>query len=228
MDRVLAKIQLGGEVERVNEERSRTVARLRRLGEVYLDGLKTREDYLRDKKGLADTLASLIVPGVDAAQEAGKLLENLPSLWEEANLTERRKLLLAMLEAVYVDTVEEKAIVAILPKPALRPLFEIATTREGSDVILINEPPLAIEPEAADLCFWWRRGRVELPVQKALWPDIYRLIRSFVSRVSELPPTESPLRQPMFLWLPRIGIGVSASRTFGARIPVSGPNGEKA
>ncbi len=78
-----------------------------------------------------------------------------------------------MLDAVYVDTVEEKAIVAIRPKPAFQPLFEIATTRAESDVVLINEPPLAQgEPEAADLCFWWRRGRVELPVQKALWPDV--------------------------------------------------------
>ncbi len=75
-------------------------------------------------------------------------------------------ILLSMLEAVYVDTVEEKAIVAIRPKPAFRPIFEIAITREGSDVVLINEPPQTdIEPEAADSCFWWRRGRVELPVQ---------------------------------------------------------------
>ena len=104
---------------------------------------------------------SLVVPGVDATKEAGKLLENLPTLWEEANLPERRKLLMSMLEAVYVDTVEEKAIVAIRPKPAFMPLFEIATTREGSDVVLINEPPQASnEPEAADWCFWWRRGRV--------------------------------------------------------------------
>ena len=33
--------------------------------------------------------------------EAGKLLENLPDLWEEADLAERRKLLMAMLDAVY-------------------------------------------------------------------------------------------------------------------------------
>ena len=46
-----------------------------------------------------------------------------------------------MLDAVYVDTVEEKSIVAIRPKPAFQLLFEIATTREGSDVVLINEPP---------------------------------------------------------------------------------------
>ena len=38
-----------------------------------------------------------------------------------------------MLDAVYVDTVEEKAIVAIRPKPVIRPLFEIATTREDSE-----------------------------------------------------------------------------------------------
>jgi len=116
---------------------------------------------------LEEKLGTLVVPGVDAATEAGKLLENLPALWEEANLTERRKLLMSMLEAVYVDTVEEKAIVAIRPKPAFQPLFEIATTREGSDVVLIKEPPpAASEPEAADSCSWWRRGRVELPVQK--------------------------------------------------------------
>ena len=62
---------------------------------------------------------------------------------------------------------------AIRPKPAFQPLLEVATAREGSEVILINEPPPAPnEPEAADSCFWWRRGRVELPVQKALWPDV--------------------------------------------------------
>jgi len=96
-------------------------------------------------------------PGIDAANEAGKPLENLPTLSEEANLAERRKLLLTMVDAVYVDTVEEKAVVAIRSKPAFRPLFEVATTRQGSDVILIKEPP-----EAADSCSWWKRGRVEL------------------------------------------------------------------
>ena len=103
----------------------RAEGRLKRLGEVYLDGLKTREDYIREKKGLEDNWSGLVVPGVDAAQEAGKLLENLPSLWEEANVDGGRKLLLAMLEAVYVDTVEEKAIVAILPKPAFMQFFKL-------------------------------------------------------------------------------------------------------
>ena len=106
---------------------------------------------------------------MDAAREAGKLLEDLPTLWGEANLTERRKLLPSMLDAVYVDTVEEKAVVAIRPKPALRPLFEIATTREGSGVVLINEtPPEPEGSEAYNPCFWWRRGRVELQLKHGL------------------------------------------------------------
>ena len=97
----------------------------------------------------------------DAAKEAGKLLESLQMLWEEANLTERRTLLMTMLDGVYVDTVEEKSIVAIRPKPAFQALFEIATTRDGSGVVLINEPPPTdFEPEAAGSCLWWRRGRV--------------------------------------------------------------------
>ena len=59
-----------------------------------------------------------MVPEIDESNQAGKLLENLPELWKEADLGERRKLLLVMLDAVYVETVEEKAIVALKPKPA--------------------------------------------------------------------------------------------------------------
>ena len=76
---------------------------------------------------------------------------------------EKRKLLMAMLDAVYVDTVEEKAVVAIRPKPAFRPLLEMATTSAGSGIVLINEtPPDPEGPEAESLCSWWRQGRVEL------------------------------------------------------------------
>jgi site-specific DNA recombinase len=109
------------------------------------------------------------VPGVDAAMEAGNLLENLPALWQEADLTERRKLLMAMLDAVYVDTDEEKSVVAIRPKPAFRPIFEVATTREGSGIALINQTPQAhLESGASESCSWWRRGRVELPQERGI------------------------------------------------------------
>jgi len=167
------------------------------LGCYKEDGLYPDDDYRREKRALEEKLANLVVPGVDAAREAGQLLESLPTLWGEADLTERRKLLLTMLNAVYVDTVDEKAIVAIRPKPAFQPLFEIATTREGSEVVLINEPPEASnEPEAADSCFGGDGGGSNSPSRR--FPDrmYYRLVRRFVSRLRELPPTESPLGQP--------------------------------
>ena len=41
--------------------------------------------------------------------------------------------------AIYVDTVEENAIVALKPKPAFQALLQVATTKEGSGVFLYNE-----------------------------------------------------------------------------------------
>ena len=160
---------MADDVEQVRHERAQTEQRLKRLGRAYVDGLYDHDGYRREKRSLEDKLANLVVPGVDAAMEAGKLLENLPVLWEEADLAGRRKLLMAMLDAVYVDTVEEKSVVAIRPKPAFRPIFEVATTRGGSGIVLINEtPPDPEGPEAESLCSWWRRGRVELYRERRL------------------------------------------------------------
>ncbi len=69
------------------------------------------------KRSLEDPVSGLVVPGVASAKEAGELLGDLPALWKAATLAEMRKLLLTMLDAVYVDTVDEKAIVAVRPKP---------------------------------------------------------------------------------------------------------------
>ena len=60
-------------------------------------------------------LGSLVLPEADAAAEAGKLISELQKLWSGANLQERRKLLMTMLDAVYVDS-SENTIVAIKPK----------------------------------------------------------------------------------------------------------------
>ena len=88
------------------------------------------------------------------------MIEDLHELWAAACPEERRNLLLTMLDAVYVDMEESRAIVAIKPKASFRPIFQVAATREGSGVMLLNEPPDA-DPEA-HRCFWWRRGRPQL------------------------------------------------------------------
>ena len=139
VDRVLAQVQLADEVKRVGEEKKKVQQRLHRLSQVCVDGHIPEDEYRRQKKQLEEKLLSLVVPDADATVTAGKLLENWPGLWKKADLTERRRILMTMLEAVYFDTVDERRIVAIRPKPAFRPLLEIATMREGSDIVLVHE-----------------------------------------------------------------------------------------
>jgi hypothetical protein len=163
-DRLLARLHLEDEVNRVEKERKETEQRLKRLGQVYLDNLLSLEEYQRQKRQLEEKLGSLVVPELDSVQQAANLLENLSQLWESATLGEQWKILQAMLEGVYVDPVEEKAIVAIRPKPAFQGLFQIATTKEGSGVVLYNEKAPAFSESSDELtpCLWWRRGRLHL------------------------------------------------------------------
>jgi len=65
---------------------------------------------------------------------------DLPRLWSKANQEERRKLLLTMLDAVYVDAKKSKSIVAIKPKPPFKPVFQVAASKKGSDIRILNEP----------------------------------------------------------------------------------------
>ena len=84
------------------------------------------------------------------------------------------------------------------PKPPFRPIFQVATTKEGSGVLLMKEPPDS-DPEAP--CLWWRRGRVELPVQRKPPDGLYRL-----SWLFSCPPGGSQLHywgaSRVFLWCP--------------------------
>jgi len=161
LEQVLAIVSIKDEVERVRKEREQVHDRLKRMARAYVDGLFPEEEYHRQKRLLEMELESLVVPQANAAEEAGKLLNDLPELWAGANLEERRRLLLSMLDAVYVNVKEDKSVVAIKPKPPFRPIFQVATTREGSGVYIINEPP-EVTPEAR-MCFWWRRGRPQAP-----------------------------------------------------------------
>ena len=53
-----------------------------------------------------------------AVAEAGRLIRRLPKLWAAADLSERRRLLLTLLDAVYVDAREARAVVSVRPKAA--------------------------------------------------------------------------------------------------------------
>ena len=110
------------------------------MAKTYVDGLFPDDEYHRQKRLLEMELESLVVPEANAAEEAGKLVRDLPGLWSKADLEEQRKLLTAMLDAVYFDTKQTKSIIAVRPKPPFRPIFRVAASRQGSDIRIINEP----------------------------------------------------------------------------------------
>ena len=50
----------------------------------------------------------LVVPNADVLVTSGKLVEDLPCLWDESDRTEKQRILLTMVDAVYVDTIDDK------------------------------------------------------------------------------------------------------------------------
>ncbi|MFC2027690.1 hypothetical protein ACFLU3_03275, partial [Chloroflexota bacterium] len=79
----------------------------------HVYGVFPDEEYHRQQRLLEMELESLVVSQANAAEEVGKIIADLPRLWDGANEEEKRRLLLTMLDAVYVDAKEDKAIVAI-------------------------------------------------------------------------------------------------------------------
>ena len=146
-EEVLSLVSTRDEAESIREKRQKVQERLRRLGKAYVDGVYDDDEYKRQKRSAELELESLVLPEADAAAEAGKLISRLPRLWSGANLEERRKLLLTMLDAVYVDS-KENAIVAIKPKAPFKPVLAVATTRKGSKVALVHDPES--EPRITD------------------------------------------------------------------------------
>ena len=96
-------------------------------------------------------LASLVVPEASATEEAGKLLFDLPRLWHEATLEERRRLLLKVLDAVgaspercrRVDAKGSRAVVEVRPKGAFRGVWETNGRSASSSRTTVSSPSVA-------------------------------------------------------------------------------------
>ena len=95
-------------------------------------GLFDEIEYHRQKKSLEWELESLLIPELDAAKEAGRLLTDMPRLWAGANLQERHQLLTTMLDAVYIDLKDRRSIVSVKAKPAFQLVIGPSEPRSAS------------------------------------------------------------------------------------------------
>lgn len=121
--RVVAKIMTRDEVSRIIEEREKVNERLRRLGLAFVDGLYEESEYRLMKQTLSNKLESLVIPEVNTAIEAGKLIQDLPRLWSHATLPERHGLLASIIDGVYLDLKDSVGVSAIKPKPPFEQLI---------------------------------------------------------------------------------------------------------
>ena len=151
----------------VESERHTLEQKLRRLGKTYRDGLIDDDEYELQQRVLKTQLDSLVVPEERSTLQAGHLLENLPLLWQKASPEERHSILNGFLECVYVDIQKPGTVVGIKPKPQFMGLFQFMEAKSETPVSPEIKSPEPQDDSELDLTGWWRRGRVELPVQKS-------------------------------------------------------------
>ena len=184
----------------------RLLERRKRLLRAFAEDAYTEEQFNRKLADL-DAQIRLAQPvSVPGLEEAVALLSDLPALWPEATSEERQRLIAPLIERAYID-VELRCIAAIAPTPAFRLLLEGALTRTRHAACLVLSPE-----QAAEWWRWWRRGRIELPVQRRAGLRSYRRIRQMFSSGGPS-PARHRRTEPMSLRRP-----VSAS---GRRTPTN-------
>jgi site-specific DNA recombinase len=135
-EQIIERLSTASEREAIQNQRRQIENKLKRLAKTYIDGLIEEGEYNIQRKLLQDTFDSLVIPEEDAAINAGKLLENLGTIWQGATLEEKHKLLSLMLEAVYVDLVASRSIVGIQARPAFYPIFNALENQADNKIIV--------------------------------------------------------------------------------------------
>jgi len=138
-EKTIERLSTVSEREYIIAQRKQVEARLRRLAKTYIDGLIEEGEYNIQRKLSQDNLDSLVIPEEDAAINAGKLLENLGTIWQGATLKEKHKLLSIMLEAVYVDLTATRSIVGIQPRPVFYPIFKTLENQSDDRIIVFHD-----------------------------------------------------------------------------------------
>ena len=149
-------------------------ARKTRIARAYVDGGLTEAEYSDRLQEIDDQLQALETPVDHELGSAAELFQSVGTLWDEATSDERQRLVAPLLDRVYID-IETKQISAIVPAPAFKPLLDSAVDRSPDAKCVIIGPEEGSQTERGSV--WWRRGRVELPVQRGFREGVYERIR---------------------------------------------------
>jgi len=182
----------------------------RRVARAYADGAFSEGEYVVRLNDIDARIRVAQPVSQPSVEEAAVLLADLPALWTEATNEERHRLIAPLIERVYID-VESRRIAAITPAPVFRSLLEGALEETGRSACVLLPAEVANQP---DWWTWWRRGRIELPVQRN---DVLSLLQAYPAVGSCRPGPCWPGRgRPVDeSWATRIDVGVAAPQVFG-------------
>ncbi len=119
----------------------------RRIVRAYGDGGYTDQEYKIRLAEIDRQIEQTSVVTPPAIEDAVKLFDDIPMLWNEATTEERRTLVKSLVELVYVD-IKTKHVTAIKPTPAFRALYGVGI-KAGPDTpvkLMFNgETPILLE-----------------------------------------------------------------------------------
>lgn len=139
-EQVLGMIQerIGAQQD-IARERTRIEGQLERLKRLFVLGDVAETEYRAERDRLRAQLVSLTPPAMPDLEWAAELLQDFGRIWDAATLQERRKIVHALLETVYLDA-ERRPVVAIEPRADFAPLFEMVAHKLGDDGPIMLKP----------------------------------------------------------------------------------------
>jgi len=112
---IIKKISTGEEErQQVLADRKRMEDRLRRVAEMYEDGVLTRVEYEKRRMVGVKEMEALVLPDGDNLLGHGAQIETFRQIWPLATPEEQREICRLMLESVVID-LKEKRIVSVTP-----------------------------------------------------------------------------------------------------------------
>ena len=141
----------------------------RRVARAYADGGLSDAEYEVRIGELDERLRRAATPIGPSFEQAASLFADMVSFWKRADTSERRRLIAPLVERVYVD-IEAKQLAGLRPTLEFRVLMEHALEISPNPKVILVPPGTADE---VSIWRWWRRGRIELPVQSTADTNVY-------------------------------------------------------
>ena len=128
-NRVLKAIQdRSGERMEIARAEARIERQLDRLKRLFVLDDMQKQEYLLERARLEAMAATLIPPAMPDLERGAELLSNSGTIWDAAQLRERKQIVRTLIEAIFLDCGVKGPIVAVQPKVEFAPLFSVVAS----------------------------------------------------------------------------------------------------